>query len=102
QAEAGGPRSGSGAGRTTTTIVRTTGATAPAIRRGSAVRTDGTGNTATVTGATDAFVGGATPTQLCLMLSRVASRCSTCWCARASVGTRTRAVTIVRTATRRD
>ena len=38
------------------------------------ISTAGGGRTATCAGATDAFVGGATPSQLFLMLSLVASR----------------------------
>jgi hypothetical protein len=42
-------------------------------------------------GAADALVGGATPSQLCLMLSLVVSCRSTCCLARAAVGTSTSA-----------
>src|SRR5256885_13273826 len=51
----------------------------------------------TGSGATLALLGGATPIQLCLMLSRVASRCSTCCRARATAGTSTSAIARPRT-----
>src|SRR5215831_10779065 len=53
-------------------------------------------------GAILALVGGATPIQLCLMLSRVASRRSTCCCARLIVGTRIRATARVAIPARTD
>src|SRR5262245_24180498 len=62
------------------------------ISRPGSNSTTGGGRTAAWTGAIDAFVGGATPTQLCLMLRRVESRRSTRCFARATVGTITRAV----------
>lgn len=50
--------------------------------------------------ATVALLGGATPSQLCLMLSRVASRCSTCCRARAIAGTSRSATAIASMNTR--